>query len=485
MALAKIYEEPHADLFPLHLFVESWAWRLADKAGENLQSICAVFQNHGTQWFTEEEEQTCIAKELLKRMTAGSFEQVRDSTSNLLKQMQERSRKLEAADFASMETAGLLKEYRDYCDAVIELNSWGMLVTLMEMGPESVITQECFAYLLKKAVAVGCPQLVGESVATLCAPVEGTFLREKKIGALRAAILAREFGLDSPQVKKAIANLHRDYCWVSYGYIGPQLSLQDFRKEVEGLAFGKGGLQEELDAALNEDRRTIAKQRELEAKFKLDGYGRRLFELARTFAFQKELRKQVLYRSFKALLPLRQELARRANLDAELAAYVLPQELDDMLSGKLGAKVLQERMALCVYLPFPRRILVGKEAKDFVSSIQERKPDSNQRELKGQGAYSAPAVEGTARLVFNAHDLHKLKPGDILVSPATSPVMVPSMKAVAAIVTDQGGLTCHAAIVSRELQVPCVIGTAIATKVIKDGERLLVDSANGVVRRLD
>ncbi len=58
------------------------------------------------------------------------------------------------------------------------------------------------------------------------------------------------------------------------------------------------------------------------------------------------------------------------------------------------------------------------------------------------------------------------------------------MKTAGAIVTDQGGLTCHAAIVSRELKKPCVIGTKIATAALKDGDLVWVDATNGIVRKL-
>ena len=74
--------------------------------------------------------------------------------------------------------------------------------------------------------------------------------------------------------------------------------------------------------------------------------------------------------------------------------------------------------------------------------------------------------------------------GDILVSIASDPDIVPAMKKAAAIVTEQGGVTSHAAIVSRELGIPCVIGTKIATKVLKDGDIVEVDATKGTVRKL-
>lgn len=78
-------------------------------------------------------------------------------------------------------------------------------------------------------------------------------------------------------------------------------------------------------------------------------------------------------------------------------------------------------------------------------------------------------------------DMKKMKPGDILVSVATIPDIMPAMKKAAAIVTEQGGITCHAAIVSRELGIPCVIGTKVATKVFKDGDIVEVNANHGVV----
>ena len=75
--------------------------------------------------------------------------------------------------------------------------------------------------------------------------------------------------------------------------------------------------------------------------------------------------------------------------------------------------------------------------------------------------------------------------GSVLVTGMTRPEFVPLMKRASAIITDEGGITCHAAIVSRELKKPCIIGTKIATQVLKDGDLVEVDADNGVVRILE
>jgi pyruvate,water dikinase len=104
--------------------------------------------------------------------------------------------------------------------------------------------------------------------------------------------------------------------------------------------------------------------------------------------------------------------------------------------------------------------------------------------LKGQGA--SPGIgEGTVRIISSAKQLSKIKKGDVLVTEMTSPDYVPAMKTAAAIITDKGGQTSHAAIVSRELGIPCVVGTKTATTKLKDGELVRVDGQTGEIYRIE
>ena len=104
-------------------------------------------------------------------------------------------------------------------------------------------------------------------------------------------------------------------------------------------------------------------------------------------------------------------------------------------------------------------------------------------ELHGNGASSGMA-RGPVKVMLNQAAFHRFKEGDILVAPMTRPEYLPLMKKAAAIVTDEGGLTGHAAIVSRELGKPCVIGTQVASRVLKDGEIVEVDADTGLVKRV-
>lgn len=93
-------------------------------------------------------------------------------------------------------------------------------------------------------------------------------------------------------------------------------------------------------------------------------------------------------------------------------------------------------------------------------------------------------AQGTVKLVKGVHELGKVKHGDILVTQMTFPSYIAAMHRAAAFVTDEGGLTCHAAIVAREMKKPCVIATKIATHTFKDGDRVEVDATKGIVRKL-
>ncbi len=105
----------------------------------------------------------------------------------------------------------------------------------------------------------------------------------------------------------------------------------------------------------------------------------------------------------------------------------------------------------------------------------------NETELTGQIAFRGIA-QGKVKLLFRREEINDVQEGDILVSPMTTPDFLPAMKKAAAFITDEGGITCHASIVAREMKKPCVIGTKIATQVLKDGDIVEVDADKGIVR---
>ena len=101
--------------------------------------------------------------------------------------------------------------------------------------------------------------------------------------------------------------------------------------------------------------------------------------------------------------------------------------------------------------------------------------------LKGVAA-SKGIVTGPCKIITSLSDLSKIKKGDILVTSMTIPDYLPAMSICSAIITDEGGLLCHAAIVSRELNIPCIVATKRATKILKDNQIVIVRANDGIIQ---
>ncbi len=141
-------------------------------------------------------------------------------------------------------------------------------------------------------------------------------------------------------------------------------------------------------------------------------------------------------------------------------------------------------------LPFPQNMFIvqarpetvwgSKPSEEFAP--EEKVTSEAKVVVKGISAGRRGYGVGSAKVVLSPEDAQeRMKKGDILVTDMTNPDFVPFMKIASAIVTDKGGITSHAAIVSRELNIPCVVGTETATQVMKTGKEYTVDSRNGVV----
>lgn len=102
------------------------------------------------------------------------------------------------------------------------------------------------------------------------------------------------------------------------------------------------------------------------------------------------------------------------------------------------------------------------------------------QELTGQIAYKGK-VQGKVRIILDATKPHEFDEGDILVTGMTRPDYIPYIKKSAGFITDAGGILSHAAISAREFQKPCVIGTEVATKVLKEGQIVEIDAEKGVI----
>ena len=144
--------------------------------------------------------------------------------------------------------------------------------------------------------------------------------------------------------------------------------------------------------------------------------------------------------------------------------YKIPQDIEWVL----------EKDTLYIVQSRPITTLKTEKAEDFETETNK------EIILKGLGA-SPGFAYGTVKIIKGLSELQKINKGDIMVTKMTTPDMVPAMKRASGIITDEGGITCHAAIVSRELGIPAVVGTEKATQILKDEEVVTVDASHGYV----
>lgn len=189
------------------------------------------------------------------------------------------------------------------------------------------------------------------------------------------------------------------------------------------------------------------------------------------------------------LQPFFKLIAKQLGISYSHLIHLTSGEIVEILGGNIDLKEarLKEREKGYFFMMEKgiQKMAIGDEGKLISEWVEKNlnNVDENITELKGQSACSGH-VKGKVRIALIAKDSYKLKDGEILVCAMTSPDYVPAMKRASAIITDEGGLLSHAAIMSREFGKPCIIGMKIATRVLKDGNLIDVNANEGTIKIL-
>jgi len=215
---------------------------------------------------------------------------------------------------------------------------------------------------------------------------------------------------------------------------------------------------------------------------------RALVQTVQEAVYFRNFRGEKLYESSRYLRPLLQEIAKRLSVSEKELVYLTTCEMRKLLELKKTAdkQVIHQRMESFAFLTNvnDNGVITGKELEAARKCVTiSEAPDRGSMIVKGQTGF-AGKVQGLVCLVNDLKDLQHVKEGCILVTPSTTPAYVPVLSKISAIVTNEGGILCHAALISREMKIPCVIGTKNATRILKDGDMVEVDADNGIVRKV-
>ncbi len=404
--------------------------------------------------------------------------------------MRKFSEECKGKELARIESGELLAFLEVSMERYEELYSYATIASLIGYRKESPIDAKAEGILRKKLERH--PEKFADYYVYLTRPpkilktqlLELEILRlagkTKKEGAISKEAIIGKY---SPQLEKIAA----EYEWLSFDLCSKAGwdvgHYADLVVERQAADIGK-----EISFISNYEKTA---EREFVRTCRELGFGREersLFEFIRLLGYYKWAREHEFTEAFYNLAPIQKELGKRCGLNAVESAYIIPFEFHVALKEpEKYKKIARERMKLGILLMSRDgyEFLAGPEAAEYIGKMEfhKEKVEADASELRGMPACAGMA-RGTVKIINTAKDMHKMREGDILVSAATTPDLVPAMKKAAAIITNEGGITCHAAIVSRELKIPCIVGVKNANRILKDGDEVGADANRGIIKRL-
>ncbi len=377
---------------------------------------------------------------------------------------------LKAKDLTVLSDEEIAREYEAFYESIVDAHAL--------LNPEIDAVDIVPSQLLHEKLVEALPKAPASVISELTAPLYISYLSEEEIALLRVKMLAKK------EQEEALRKVAKKYWWTALGWESTRVKrLEDFRADISAITTDPA---KRIACLSSTPERLAERRKELAAEYRLPDS---LLEELATFdelTALHDLRKIVQVRSLYGFFQLLSEVARRGDYDVTLLEWFTNDEVVAHLRGKRFdlAEARRRKKALAVYVHDEGiDILSGDKAKALKARELDL-PDLEVHEVHGHCA-SPGKVKGVARVCNGGADaLAKVKEGDILICCMTLPDYVPAMKRAAAIVTDEGGITCHAAIISRELHKPCVTGTHEATDVFSDGEMVEVDAEHGTVRKI-
>lgn len=321
---------------------------------------------------------------------------------------------------------------------------------------------------------------------------ELSFAEKEKFGLYK---IAKKHFKNIKNASKDIEKHRDNYFWIQNNFRGAvYLNNKFFFSSLKELIKSKSlqEIKEEIKRLSNKKRLALKEKKDIYKKYKISKKAKIFFELVRFFALFQDERKENVQKMVYSIDQIFNEINKRFNVSKSDLDYYLIKEVVELLEKgkKVPEKEINKRSKSAIFSYIERdkiksEYFFGKKT-DFILNFFKKK----RRELVSLGLIKGfvasigkgeKIVKGKARIVFNPTK-DTFKEGEILVSGMTRPEFVPLMKKSKAVITNEGGITTHAAIVSRELKIPCIIGTKIATDVIKNGDWVQLDLEKGVIK---
>lgn len=336
--------------------------------------------------------------------------------------------------------------------------------------------------------------LSNEQLSNLYDRLHDAFVNYYGIGAIQEPLSMQgevelwKTGLSSEEISNLVAVNKNSYIKEAENFLLETKDIEDFVKRYywidNNYSQTKVLSKEDVRKRLDNIKEIKQSKEDLQSK-KLNPEQSRLIELLINFASYQDDRKRNILIYLHYLEILLAEIGKRSDISLNVMRDTFPDEIKDILGGKVTEEFIKSRREKCFIVWKEKTdkplVLIGDDVKEWEMILTPR--TNNSQVVKGNCA-SKGRVTGKVRVLLNASENDKLEKGEVLVTFMTSPDFMSAIRKSSAIVTNLGGITSHAAIISRELGIPCIVGTKNATEILKTGDMVDVDADKGEIKIL-
>lgn len=473
----KLYRWGPISACPLFLYyaIEPAFTPLKKLFGITYSESLIIFKQGKVEWFLDDKdlgvESKKFADAVIMHPDVGKkFNRAWDERTNKLV---EQFSILDVTDFSTIPDNKLITLFQQFSKAYY---NWFTVTISLELASSSI--EPLMGGRLKTYFSKNREKQLQKAFSVLTAPLELTFYRREQRDILHI--------LQLPKAKRVQAlQLHqKKYYWILNSYAqGKPLLVSYFKKELKKLT--NTNWQATVEEIKTYPSQIARDKQELLFAMNPSTIDARLIKTVEQLARLMDVRKEYNFRAEYYLEQFVQEISRRTQIPTDDLKYLSPEELAEVSGGTRYQSIIADRKQCFVFVCTASKIesFTGKNAQVIVDQFSHVNR-INESVIHGRVASTGDVYyfRGTAKIIHTIKDIGQLRDGDILVTPMTSPDFVIGMKKAGAIITDVGGLLSHAAIVSRELHKPCIVGTEIATKVIHDGDVVELHCGKGTIR---
>lgn len=502
--LASEWYNQRFDGCPLFIgyIAEAEARKEPRKHGCHFTIKLSFYENQRTDWYIYQNDIDRVTKNFVKLA-----KQNPNAGSELLSQWQkdellffDHCLQIKKTDLGKLDDSQLKNIFQDLNDIYINRLTSSSLIDGFALGSDTLVAE----MVLEKLKLHGIESQFTENFSKLTAPVHLSFINDVEVAVLSLAHQISQNPdafklfqtktveeiknclLASETINQKIDRLCDQYFWSKNNYIHDNtLDKTHFIREIKEIFVEHDDIIGHIQKIKQTPLANRKTKEKLIKELEIDGLLLALIKLNEEFTFWQDERKKATYWGTHYFSVLLSEIGKRKGYTVDELKYFGPCEVVHAFEDKDWKPELQARMKGCVFHWDEEHfeVLTGKAFQKFKEEFHGKTDHSHLTELKGLSACLGK-VTGKVKLVLSATEVAKVQKGDILVAVMTRPDYIVAMKKAAAIVTNEGGITSHAAIVSRELNIPCIIGTQVATKALKDGDTVQVDADHGIVRIL-